>query len=106
MAVTYDTRTAVLGREIGVLGEKFRHFGLDGLGEQSPRTVAQDHGQLVVKGSWLNQPNDVVSGHGISLLRWRSSNSQCENGGTFPLPLLLQGERVPARAHARNSGGG
>jgi hypothetical protein len=34
--------------------------------------VAQDFGELIVKDSWLNQLGDVILGHGISLLRWRS----------------------------------
>lgn len=29
-------------------------------------------GLTVVEGSWLNQSDDVIVGHGISLLRWRS----------------------------------
>ena len=27
---------------------------------------------MVVEGSWLNQSDDVIVGHGVSLLRWRS----------------------------------
>src|SRR5206468_1712300 len=34
--------------------------------------VAQDFCQLIVEDSWLNQMDDVIVGHGISLLRWRS----------------------------------
>jgi hypothetical protein len=29
-------------------------------------------GELIVEDSWLNQLDDVILGHGISLLRWRS----------------------------------
>src|SRR5258705_2955627 len=34
--------------------------------------IAQDFGELIVDVSWLNQLDDVIFGHGISLLRWRS----------------------------------
>src|SRR6267142_388524 len=36
------------------------------------RSVAQDFGELILDVSWLNQLDDVIFGHGISLLRWRS----------------------------------
>jgi len=45
---------------------------LDRLREQGTRPFAQDLGELVLEGSWLNQSDDVIVGHGISLLRWRS----------------------------------
>src|SRR5439155_9284641 len=32
----------------------------------------QDFCELIVEDSWLNQLDDVIVGHGISLLRWRS----------------------------------
>src|SRR3954449_12371604 len=34
--------------------------------------MTQDFGEVVVDDSWLNQLEDVIFGHGISLLRWRS----------------------------------
>src|SRR5262249_11124492 len=46
--------------------------GLDRLGQQSTRPIPQDFGELIVDVSWLNQLDDVIFGHGISLLRWRS----------------------------------
>src|SRR5512141_2374909 len=55
-----------------MLAEKVRDLGLDRLGEQGTRPIAQDFGELVVDVSWLNQLDDVIFGHGISLLRWRS----------------------------------
>ena len=47
-------------------------LGLDRLGQQSTRAITQDFGELIVDVSWLNQLDDVIFGHGISLLRWRS----------------------------------
>jgi len=44
-------------------------FGLD---QQNTRPIAQDFGELILDVSWLNQLDDVIFGHGISLLRWRS----------------------------------
>src|SRR6202165_2461306 len=46
--------------------------GLDRLSEQGTCPVAQDFCELIVEDSWLNQMDDVIVGHGISLLRWRS----------------------------------
>src|SRR3981189_3433094 len=54
-----------------MLAEKVRDLGLDRLGQQSTRPIAQDFGELIVDVSWLNQLDDVIFGHGISLLRWR-----------------------------------
>src|ERR1700704_3860120 len=55
-----------------MLAEKVRDLGLDRLGEQGTCPIAQDFGELIVEHSWLNQLRDVIVGHGISLLRWRS----------------------------------
>src|ERR1700704_1275966 len=55
-----------------MLAEKVRDRGLDRLGEQGTCPIAQDFGELIVEHSWLNQLRDVIVGHGISLLRWRS----------------------------------
>jgi hypothetical protein len=63
---------AILGLHIGMPGEKIGNLGLHRLREQGACPVAQDFGELVVEGSWLNQSDDVIVGHGISLLRWRS----------------------------------
>jgi hypothetical protein len=63
---------AVPGLQIGMLADKVRDFGLDRLGQQGTRPVAQDFSELVVDVSWLNQLDNVIFGHGISLLRWRS----------------------------------
>ena len=41
-------------------------------GPTGTRPIAQDFGELILDVSWLNQLDDVIFGHGISLLRWRS----------------------------------
>jgi hypothetical protein len=55
-----------------MLAEKVRDLSLDRLGQQGTCPIAQDFCELIVEDSWLNQMNDVIVGHGISLLRWRS----------------------------------
>jgi hypothetical protein len=72
VTVADDALVAVPGLQIGMLVEKVRDLGLDRPGEQGTGPVAQDFGELIVKDSWLNQLDDVILGHGISLLRWRS----------------------------------
>jgi hypothetical protein len=72
VTVADDALMAVRGLQIGMLAEKVRNLGLDRLGQQGTRPIAQDFGELIVDVSWLNQLDDVIFGHGISLLRWRS----------------------------------
>src|ERR1700704_4057944 len=55
-----------------MLAEKVCDLGLYRLGEQRTRPVAQDFRELIVDVCWLNQLDDVIFGHGISLLWWRS----------------------------------
>src|SRR5665213_3579910 len=52
--------------------EKVCDLSLDRPGEKGTCPVAQDFCELIVEDSWLNQMDDVIVGHGISLLRWRS----------------------------------
>src|SRR5881409_1762856 len=72
VAVADDALVAVLGLQIGMLAEKVCDLGFDRLGEKGTCPVAQDFCELIVEDSWLNQLDDVIVGHGISLLRWRS----------------------------------
>src|SRR4029077_5377104 len=72
VTVTHDALVAVRSLQIAMLAEKVRDLGLDRLGQQSTRPSAKDFGEFIVDVSWLNQLDDVIFGHGISLLRWRS----------------------------------
>src|SRR5437870_5736675 len=72
VTVADDALVAVLGLQIGMLAEKVCNLGLYRLGEQATRPIAQDFSELILDVSWLNQLDDVIFGHGISLLRWRS----------------------------------
>src|SRR5438552_16908654 len=58
-----------------MLGEEFGHLGLDRLGQQGARSVAQHLGKRVGERPWLKQLDDVSIGHGVSLLCWRSGGS-------------------------------
>jgi hypothetical protein len=55
-----------------MLGGKGCNFRFDDLGKQRSRTIAQDIGEKIGKGYWLNQLGDIILRHGISLLWWRS----------------------------------
>jgi hypothetical protein len=72
VTVANDALVAVRGLQIGMLAEKVLDLGLDRLGEKGSCPVAQDFCELIGDVSWLNQLDDVIFGHGISLLRWRS----------------------------------
>src|SRR3981081_637122 len=58
-----------------MLGEEFGHLGLDRLGQQGARSVAQHLGKRVGERPWLKQLDDVSIGHGVSLLCWRSGGA-------------------------------
>jgi hypothetical protein len=49
MTVTHQAVAAVIGLEIGVLGQERGDFGLDGLGEQAARAVAKNFGERIAK---------------------------------------------------------
>ena len=59
MAVPHNALAAILGLEISTLGEKIRDLRLDRLRQQRASSLPQDFGELVVKGSWLNQLNTL-----------------------------------------------
>src|SRR5215217_3994402 len=58
-----------------MLGEKFGHLGLDRLGQQGARSVAQHLGERVGERPWLKQLDHGSIGHGVSLLCWRSGGA-------------------------------
>ena len=66
MSVTHQTAAAVVRLEIGMLGKKPGHFGLDRLGEQAASAVAKNFGERIAKRSRLNQLDNVIVGHGVS----------------------------------------
>jgi hypothetical protein len=46
--MAHDALVAVRGLQIGMLAEKVRDLGLDRLGQQSSRPIAQDFGELIL----------------------------------------------------------
>src|SRR5437762_14377609 len=78
-----------------MLGEEFGHIGLDRLGQQGARSVAQHLGKRVGERPWLKQLDDVSIGHGVSLLCWISGGSN-----TPTIRRLLPVRPSPTSAHS------
>src|SRR5437762_5715520 len=78
-----------------MLGEEFGHIGLDRLGQQGARSVAQHLGKRVGERPWLKQLDHVSIGHGVSLLCWRSGGSN-----TPTIRRLLPVRPSPTSAHS------
>src|SRR5437763_5477007 len=78
-----------------MLGEKFGHLGLDRLGQQGTRSIAQHLGERVAERPWLKQLDDVSIRHGVSLLCWRSGGSN-----TPTIRRLLPVRPSPTSAHS------
>src|SRR5882757_11112057 len=78
-----------------MLGEEFGHLGLDRLGQQGARSVAQHLGKRVGERPWLKQLDNVSIGHGVSLLCWRSGGSN-----TPTIRRLLPVRPSPTSAHS------
>ena len=60
MPVAHNTLAAIRSLEIGMLGEEIRDLGLYGLRQQRLRSLPHNFGELIVKGSWLNQFGHVI----------------------------------------------
>src|ERR1700751_4945334 len=76
-------------------GQQGCYLGLDGLRQQCSRTIAQHLGQRVRKSSWLGEMENVIVGHGVSLLRWKSGGVKHPHD-TPPYPLRAS----PTFAHS------
>jgi hypothetical protein len=72
MAVPHQPPVAVFGQFIGMRFENTRDLSFDGLGEQGLCALPQHLGQRITNLFWLSQLDDIILGHGVSLLRWRS----------------------------------
>src|SRR6202047_1125955 len=82
-----------------MLGEEFGHLGLDRLGQQGARSIAQHLGERIGERPWLKQLDDVSIGHGVSLLCWRSGGSN-----TPTIRRLLPVRPSPTFAHSSFAG--
>src|SRR5262249_37977793 len=67
-----DAGAPIVGLERRMPGQKLGHLSLDRPRQQVASATAQDFGELILEGPWLNQLDNVIVRHGISLLRWRS----------------------------------
>src|SRR4051812_6097834 len=72
MAMAHQPLAAILGVLISVAAEEGCDLGLDGLRQQRSRALAQNFGERVGERGWLDQLDDSILDHGVSLLRWRS----------------------------------
>jgi hypothetical protein len=86
MPVANQPLAAVVGQLGRMPGQQGCYLGLDGLRQQCSRTIAQHLGQRVRKSSWLGEMENVIVGHGVSLLRWRSGGVKHPHD-TPPYPL-------------------
>src|SRR4051812_38811494 len=75
MAMAHQPLAAVFGLSVGVAAEEGCDLRLDGLRQQRSRALAQNFGQRVGELCWLDQLDDIILDHGVSLLRWRSGGS-------------------------------
>jgi hypothetical protein len=108
--VSHDAPAAV-GLQIGGRGQKLGYFRFDRLGQKRPRAIAQNLAQPVGQNPWLNQFDNVIVGHGISLLRWRSGGSNtptiCRLPRFTPSPTFGHSSRWLTMLRCRmNSPGG
>src|SRR6516165_9505492 len=98
MAMTHHALMARLGLEIRMLCEKLSNLRLDRLSQQRTRAAAQDLCQGVGEDPWLGELDDVIVGHGVSLLHWRSGGVE-HHHDTPPYPVS------PSPTSGHNSAG-
>src|SRR5260370_23821242 len=103
MAVPQGAPPGVVGLQFGGRGQKLGHFRFDRLGQKGARPIAQDFSQPISQSPWLNQFENVIVRHGISLLRSRSGGSNtptiCRLPRFTPSPTFSHSS--PARARSR-----
>jgi hypothetical protein len=65
VAVPNQALPAIIGALVGMFPKKAGYFGFNSLSKQRSRAVAQNIGQSIGEGSWLNQSKNVSVGHGV-----------------------------------------
>src|ERR1019366_10328073 len=95
MPVTHQPSVAIIGQFVGMAAEEAGNLGLHGMRQQRSRAVAQNLGQWVRKRPWLRQLDDIILGHGVSLLQWRSGGVEHPHD-TPPYPFMPS----PTSAHS------
>src|SRR5271163_2495956 len=96
MPMAHQPSVAIIGQLVGMAAEEARNLGLHGMRQQRSRAVAQYLGQWVGKHPWLGQLDDIILGHGVSLLQWRSGGVEHPHD-TPPYPF------TPSPTSAHNS---
>src|SRR4051812_49979402 len=76
MAMAHQPLAAILGVRVGVAAEEGCDLGLDGLRQQGSGALAQNFGERIGELGWLDQLDDSILDHGVSLLRWTSGGSK------------------------------
>src|SRR4051812_4145145 len=94
MAMAHQPLAAILGVRVGVAAEEGCDLRLDGLRQQGSGALAQNFGERIGELCWLDQLDDSILDHGISLLRWRSGGLEHPHD-TPPHPLTPS----PTSAH-------
>jgi hypothetical protein len=77
--VPRDALKAVFGLKVAMLPKELGDLGLHGLCEQGASAITKDFCERVREPPCLDELDDGLVGHGVSLLRWRS-------GGVEALP--------------------
>src|SRR5664280_2084893 len=96
MPMAHQPRPAIIGQLVGMAAEEAGNLGLHCLRQQRSRAVAQHIRQQIGKRPWLGQLDEIILGHGVSLLRWRSGGVEHPHD-TPPYPF------TPSPTSAHNS---
>jgi hypothetical protein len=87
MPVAHQPLTAIIGEFVGMAVEQGGNLRLDGLRQQRPPAVAQHLGRRIGECPWLAELENIILGHGVSLLRWRSGSFEHPHD-TPPQPFM------------------
>src|SRR6185312_5371644 len=85
--LAHNAPAARVGLEIAMLVQKIRDLRLDRLRQQGAGPAAQNPGERIEEGPWLRELDDVIVGHGVSLLQWRSGGVEYPHD-TPPYPFM------------------
>src|SRR3954451_24008215 len=95
MPMAHQPLAAVFGVLVSVAGKEGGDLRLDGLRQPRSRARAQNFGERVGELCWLDQLDDVILDHRVSLLCWRSGGLEHPHD-TPPYPLTPS----PTSAHS------
>src|SRR5450759_3979358 len=100
MPVARHAPAARLGLEIAMSVQKVSDLRLNRLRQQGACPTAQNLGERIDEGPWLRELDDVIVGHGVSLLQWRSGGVEHPHD-TPPYPAAAShGRSATGSSHA------